>query len=464
MLNYSRGYRGFKIKDNMKNKRSIAVLLSLTFLSAAGAAPVRAGDDLGGPGSGDDMTIISGPGDPGSKNTSRQLMILDSTSKTLCYDQAKLIKRVGNVQTTLQTSAYALGALSVLEANLVALEASVNTLYTAAQTAEAIPQSREKAKPIRESLGSAKTKITKARAAMTAITLKTEPIRVKLQSAADKAGKIESGLKIANNAPCGTPPVAKALAKCVSGSRKRACASKRVDMSAAYLDQTYREYDDAIQPLLADPVDWIPSVDFVNPFNADMQAIDQLRRDIEALTGRLNQLAGQLGTLNAILDQEFGFSFPYPSPAPTNPFRMANADVKVSGRIILNGADAIQRAIERYLGGFLWGVLRGLGVDQYVRQLQDLCNSALDAAMKAVNFNIDIDLPSMDILESFKADELVLEASLDALKLPEVNLNTPGLGLPGIPTVNLYDSLKGLNPDGLQIPFGFCKMVEIGCK
>jgi hypothetical protein len=429
----------------------------------AGAGAAGAGQ-FGGPGGGDNLPIVSGPGDSAGKGPSVRVTALETASKTLCYDQAKLVKRVDTVQTTLQTSAYALGALSVLESDLTALEASVKTLYAAAQTAEAIPQSREKAKPIREALGTAKDKITKARAAMTAITLKTEPVRLKLQSAADKAEKIESALTTANAAPCGTPPILKALTRCLNSSSKQACASARVDRAAASVEKVYLEYDEAIQPLIANPVDWIPPVDFVNPFNADMQAIDQLRREIEALTQRLDTLAGQLAKLNAVLDQEFGFSFPYPNPKLDDPFRVSYANVKISGRTILQGADEIQRAIERYLGGFLWGVLKGIGVDKYVRQLQDDCNSALDAAMKAVHFDIDVNLPSMDVLDRFKADELVLETSLDALKLPTVNLNVPGFGLPGMPTVSLYNTLKTLNPYGLEIPFDPCKTAEMGCR
>ena len=343
----------------MKNKNLIAVFSIL--ILAAGAVSLSAGE-FGGGGSGDNLPINRGGN---MKNASRQLVSLNGVSKTLCTDQAKLIRRVDGVQTTLQTSAYALGALSVLETDLKLLEASVETLYTAAMTAEAIPQSREKAKPIRESLGTARANIKKARATMTAITLKTEPIRRKLQSAADKAAKLESALKVANQAPCGTPAVLDALAGCVNGLQdmKKVCASRRVDNGAAPVEQAYQQYDDAIQPLLADPVDWIPAVDFVNPFNADMAAIDKLRQDIEALTGRLNTLTDQLGRLTAVLDQEFGFSFPYPNPTLTDPFRMSDCDVRVSGRIILEGVDAIERAIEKYIGDFLWGILKGLGVE-----------------------------------------------------------------------------------------------------
>lgn len=444
------------------------VIAALLLFCAAGA---QAKDDFGVPETGNKIERRARPGED-TTEYKRSLMLLEYSAKTLCKDQDKLINRVDNIQTTLRTASYALGVLSVLEKDLRALEVSVETLYTAALAAEAIPQSREKAKPIRESLATARTNVKKARASMTAITLKTEPVRLKLVSAADKAGKVETALTAVNTVPCGTTGVLRLIEKCAGAmpADKQACAYRSLGAYASMTEKAFNDYDALVRPLITDPADWLPALDFVNPFTADMQALDQLRRDIEALTSRLDVLAGQLSTFTNVLNREFGFSFPYPNPKWDDPFRTSNCDVKVSARVIIQGADAIQRAIEDYIGGFLWGVLKGIGVDKYVRQLQDAANGAINEAMKLVHFDMDVSLPSLDLLDTFEADELVLENALDALKIPEPDLKAPGLGLPGFPVdltpAKLDEYLRYLTPYGLHAAevSNFCASVGDRCK
>jgi hypothetical protein len=402
---------------------------------------------------------------------SAQVRSLNSAAKALCGDQAKLITRVQTTKDTLQTAANALGAITALDTSLKGLEASVETLYGAARVAESIPQSRDKAKPIRESLETTRASVKKARATMNGITRKTEPIRLKLQSAATKLGNIEYGLALVNVVPCGTENVLIMVNRCVQNAGSaQACASAKVDRACETTDKIYRDYDAAIQPLLASPSAWLPSTDFTNPFTADMQAMDKLRQDIEAIKNRLDKLAGQLALLDAVLDKKFGFSFPYPNPEPLNPVRFSDCRVEVSGRVIMNGVGDIEDAIEHYLSDFLWGVLKGLGVDGYVRQLQDAYNSAIDSALNAVNFDVDLSLPSFDILDTFNTEELVVQNVLDGLTVPDINVNVPGLGLglPGLPSV----SLPGLKTNlTLITPYAFdlgspelCGAVTSGCK
>lgn len=444
------------------------VIAALLLFCAAGA---QAKDFPGAPEAGNKIERASRPGQDNGE-AKRNMMLLEYSAKTLCKDQNKLINRVDNIQTTLRTASYALGALSVLEKDLRVLEASVDTLYAAAQAAEAIPQSREKARPIRESLATARTNVKKARASMTAITLKTEPVRVKLVSAADKADKVETALKAVNTVPCGTAGVLKAIDKCVAAmpDDKQACVYRPLATYTGIVHKAFTDYDTAIQPLISSPADWMPAVDFVNPFTGDMRKLDQLRAEIEALNSRVDELARQLSKFTDVLNREFGFSFSYPDPKWDDPLHTSDCDVKVSARVIIQGADAIQRAIERYIGGFLWGVLRNLGVDKYVRQLQNAANGAIEEAMKVVHFDMDVNVPSLDIVDTFVADELVLENALDALNIPTADVKAPGLGLPGFPVdltpEKLADHIYSITPYGLHAPEvpNFCESLGKRCN
>lgn len=423
-------------------------IISLSILSLALAAHAANPKLPGGP-DGDTLIVPGGGGKNQPEAVVREVKKIDKldlSAAALCSDQAKLIKRVDTIKDTMHTSAKALGALTAMNTTLKAMEASADTLYLAAQTAETIPQSREKAKPIRESLEKTRNGIKSVRQTMTAITLKTEPMRKKLEAAADKAKQLEEGLRTVNTVPCHTRSVTRLARQCIydTAEKSRTCVARTVAARADDLTRIYDDYDSVVRPLIADPLDWIPSVDFVNPFTADMQAIDELQKKLDGLREDLDTLANQFKPLTDVLDRKFGFSFPYPDPTLSDPFRFSDCEVKVKGRTIIEGAAAIQAEIERYLSEYLWSILRGLGVDGYVRKLENAFNSAVNEAMKNIPFHLDVNLPSLNVLENFKADELIFEEALEKLNIPEVKPDLPGLGLPGMPKGM---SLPQLNSD-----------------
>lgn len=421
---------------------------------------------VGGPGTTTPQYIMD------LESASSALRKLDQDSRVLYDHQDKLIDRVYDLKTNLQTTADRLGMLTTLDEDLKKLEAAVNAVYTAAETAEAIPQAREKAKKIKASMATAKANVTAARKRMDAIVAKTEPIRKKLASAAEKAGKVETALTLVNDGPIVNMrfPIAIA-AGCVKKipAPKHDCAVKNTDDTALKVDAVVLEYDRVVQLLLTNPQPWLPSVSFLDPFNANLNVVDKLRADMEALLKRLNTLASQLGKLNDVLDRSFSFSFPYPDPTLENPVRISHYEVKIGFRTIINGANAIEDAIEKALSKTLWTVLKGLGVSKYVHELQDKANSAVDELLRAVNFNVDVNLPSLAALDKLEALLPSLDAQLDGLKFPEINLDTPAFGFPNVkPGVDFRDikaSASFFNPSGLMPGKGdLCKGVTFGCN
>ncbi len=367
---------------------------------------------------------------------SAPLRTLDQDARTLYSDQAALIVRVDNIKDFLRTSANRLGLISTLDADLRALEASLTAIDTAATTAEAITQAKPKAQKIKETLAPLRANVTAARQRVDAIKAKTEPIRIKLDNAADKAEAVSKALWVVNQGAIANMrfPIAIA-AGCLKKlpADKQACAGKNIDNLANEVDGVVREYDRVVRLLLTNPEPWLPSMHFFDPFSADLGELDSLRLEIERIARSLKSLASQLGKVNAILDQEFGFSFPYPNPTLTNPFRTSDYDVSISFKTILDGVKAIEDKIEDKIGGFLWGVLNELGVGKYVRQLQNEANNAVNAALSALNLDIDVNMPSLDILAKLENAELILSADLDALKFPEIDTKLPAFGFPDVP-------------------------------
>ena len=397
--------------------------------------------------------------DPNAKpSTSSILRTLDRDSATLCRDQATLIHRVETIKTTLALTANGLALISVLEADIKALDLSVEALYRTAQAAEAIPQARPKVKPIKESLTAARASIKSARTTMAAITAKTEPVRLKLKTAADAAEKVEMGFTAANIIPCSTlPTITGAIKGCLATLKdpKKACVSGQVDRNAGSVDDLVKDYDSAVRVLIYHPEVSLPNVDFANPFNEDLKALETLRAQLNALTSRLDGLSGKLSALNAVLDQNFSFSFPYPDPTLTDPLRFSNYTVNIGFRTIIEGSNAIQREIENRLSGFLWGILKGLGVNSYIESLQNAANGAVNALLDAVNFDVDVNLPSLDALNALNLDEVVLESGLDAFKIST-----------GIVNLGDLDRLPGrLNHMGLSLDDpDFCANYASGCS
>lgn len=406
------------------------------------------------------------------KSESEALKRLNADAKTLDGDQLALMGRVRNIQDFLDTTAARLGMLSTLDADLKKLETAINTVYTAAETAEAIPQAREKAKKVKETLAPAKANVTAARQRMDKIVAKTEPLRRKLETAAERAGQLNEGLWLIDQGVIVQIPHATAIAnRCLLRAPEalKPCVSRNLDAKADDVDRVVREYDKAVVLLLSNPGDWLPSMEFFNPFGAELTAIDAMRADLERLVSRLEALASQLGTLNAVLDRSFSFKFPYPDPTWDNPIRTSDYKVSVSFRTIIKGVDAIESEIERVLSSFLWDILKGLGVGKYVKMLQDAADDAVNYALNLVHFDVDLDLPSMASLDPFENALGELEADINGIKIPSVGENLPNFGMPGIPSgVNLGDingSFRFFAPNGWDwnAP-GVCTGVTYGCK
>jgi len=450
---------------------AISFLAALAFTAPASALPPFAKRPwiIGGPGTTTPQYIMD------LESASAALKKLDQDSRTLYTDQDALIERVYNIKTTLQTTADRLGILTTLDSDLKKLEASVNAAYTAAETAETIPQAREKAKKMKATLGTAKANVTAARTRMDAIVAKTEPLRQKMEKAAGIAGKVQTGLTVVNEGPIAKMrfPISVA-AGCVNKipAPRHDCAAKNIDDTAADVDAVVVEYDRVVKLLLTNPEPWLPSVSFLDPFKANLDAVDKLRADMEKLAKQLEGLTSNLKKLNAVLDQSFGFSFPYPDPTITNPIRTSTCHVDIGFKTIIQGVGKIEDEIEDKIGKTLYKVLETIGVRKFVDQLKDKADSAVNALMRAINFDITVNLPSLAPLDQLEKLLPGLDAKLDGLKFPEIDLDTPAFGFPEVKPGIDFRKIKisagffnpsGLMPDKANMPH-ICDGAAFGCN
>jgi len=457
----------------MKKHNIVAAAVLSLFAAAALSAPVRAQHPAPKP-----IAILGGPGTTTPQyimdldSASGVLKNLDQDSRTLYGNQATLIGRIHTLKTVMKTTADGLAVINTLDADLKKLEASMTTVYKAADTAEAIPAAREKAKKLKASMAAPMANVTAARKRMDAIVLKTKPIQVKLAAAADKAAKMETALTLVNEGPIGKMrfpiSIAAGCVKKIDAARQD-CAAKNINSMGSDVDAVVAEYNRVVLLLLTSPQPWLPSVNFVDPFQANLAALNKLRSDIEAMEKRISTLAKELGKLNAVLKQSFGFSFPYLNPTWDNPVRISHCHVDIGFKTIIQGAKRIEDAIEDSVGKTLYKVLKTLGVNKYVNELKDQAEHAANTLLRAVHFDVDMNMPDLAALDQLEKLETGLEAKLDALKFPEIALDTPSFGFPevklGIDFRKIKASFAFFNPGGLELNApNVCNGATYGCS
>ncbi|HCC49356.1 MAG TPA: hypothetical protein DEQ38_14770 [Elusimicrobia bacterium] len=451
-------------------KYAVSILLAaLALLPAVSPAKSPIGGlnpRLGGPGTTTPQYIRD------LEDASAALRKLDKDSRELYAHQDNLITRVRNIEEFLDTSASRLGLLSTIDADLKKLEASLRAADSAAAAAEAVPQAREKAKKVRAGVAASLENVTAARKRMDAIVAKTEPIRIKLAAAADKAGKLRLALYAVNSGAIGNMRFPIAIASgCLKKmpADRRACAYPKVDDAAGKADAVVLEYDRVVRALLYKPEPWLPSMHFFDPFGAELGDLDALRLEIEKLMRETAKLTDKLGALARVLDASFSFSFPYPNPTLDNPLRTSDYEVSIGFKTIIDSANAIESAIEKKISGFLWGVLKELGVAKYVRELEAKARSAVNKLMEAVPFDLNVELPSLAPIDAFEASIADLLARVDGLSLPEIDVKLPGYGFPGVNAgvnfVEIDAAFKFISPNGFDVmnPRA-CDGVSYGCN
>ena len=371
-----------------------------------------------------------------------ELQDLSDHSTILHHDQEELRARVVTVANFLNTSARRLGMLETIDSDLIKVENALKSIKQGAGTAQAIPQAREKASALEKRVTPALQKVTAAREKMDAIVAKTKPLREKLQAAGRAADTANTAMLTIDSVLAVMPRACLLAAACdhFPGSLTHIDSFSAL---ATKIDPGIQEYDKVVKLLLEGTA--LPSIDFFDPFDAQLEAGDALREQLEAILKDLTGLTDQLDRLNRVLNRSFSFSFPYLNPTLTNPTRISNYTVSVSFRTIMEGTKAIEDRIESLLSGYLWGILKNLGLSGYVNDLKNAANNAADEMLRAVGFDVSVDVPDFDALAPFVEAIPNLELAVNKVNFPDIK---SGLDITGIDT-----QLKALFPAGFNHPF-----------
>lgn len=156
-----------------------------------------------------------------------------------------------------------------------------------------------------------------------------------------------------------------------------------------------------------------------NKVDAQLEQLENIEQGINALESALNLLLEPLHELGGLLIKRFTITFPYPC------LKSGICDYKlpISGEIIVNGANKIEKYIEKQLTGVLLKAAQVFGIKKLVQNILYDFNHAFDIIARKLNLKIKIDLPGIDKLNHAAAEiqqvtvKLITQFKLDMSSL-----------------------------------------------
>ena len=286
-----------------------------------------------------------------------------------------------------------------LSADLEQLINSIKMVRTLLTTASVVPQIRRKANAMVKSIDDLEKQIIDAKKKIDEFDKKVAPLR-------EKIDKIEKRLKEAIGAVIIFKKRLQEFGAALQGADKCISSWPEGDIKKglqADLDKTADASDKWIKRLDASLQAVIKKLTAIEgllekKIEPLLAPIDEIENQVADVMKKLRGIVKPLQTVINKLNQGFSFSLRYPSPTRKNPFRTSIYKVTISMRIIIQGANAIEREIERILSKTLWKILKTLGVSKFVKQLQNQANKALSSVLSALHLDFNVQIPGLSKL------------------------------------------------------------------
>jgi hypothetical protein len=417
------------------------------FLLLAAAAGAQAAGKIHVP-----STVIGGPTTDGrcalmgkAENTKcDSLAKLDKDTAALDKDTLALAGRFSDISTALGVTAKALAAPGDLSKALDAIKTALETVQAGAKAAEGVPELREKAKDLQESVGASLTEVKTLKAKADRIAAKVEPARKAAKSGSDGFGDASKVLKSFASGVLVNEPKATAIIQYslyYLNDPQLSCLRGKVDSGAGDLDKMVLEMDRVEKIMLYSPE--IPELKPFKKFAALLDPVAKLQADVDALARRLDPLQSSLQDIERLMDKDFSIKI-------SKKFR-----IKISGEIILKGSKAIQDEIEKLVGTEIYDVAKAFGLDKIIHSLVSDARKDLDRVLKKLDLGVNVHLPDLGVLDSLEA---AIDAELPGLPagiaVPKIDMSLPGFGLPGMdPSIDLTQFFPGLK--NFTAPYSF---------
>ncbi len=353
--------------------------------------------------------------------------VFNSESDRLVKNTQQVDETLVNLERVLQVPHRAAQGLKTLDVTLAAVKDGL-------AAAEAVPQTREKAKKLKASLEAIQKPVHGAAGTADKIDKATTPAREATQKAEQTCQRVltaEGELKHVSN---GYFDQVDHLVLCTHSHPNIEPASVKVvgGTTAVYIevDKEMKLINDKYEQAVQAPAKALHALqDQIAP-------LEKLIPPVESLNGRLDPLRDPLVELKKILDQRVGVSFGFPVPGICHkngvsapypcgvktckkwpgvkypcgtkwctksvdiPYpcpKDQHVDITMSVSDALQGVDAIEKKIESMLSSTAWTALKTVGVDKIVHELQSKANSLVNAVLSKLHLDVDTSLPGLDI-------------------------------------------------------------------
>lgn len=345
---------------------------------------------------------------------------------------------------------------------LKTLDMALTSLNEGLEIAEQVPETREEAQKLRESLAKIHTPVSKASKSMQSIDKKIVP----LLNATHKAEKISAKLVVAENA---FRNVGIGYIKSVSTVTQ--CEHNDVIIKVlnnstvvyTHMDKRIKEINDAYANVRKIPESTMREI------LKEIEKIKQLEEPILKLNAQLKPLYDQLKELQHILDKRIGIKPGYPcgpkicykevyfpcgvktctkhtflgkvhypcgtkncsqkTPYPCG-VKTCSVNISMSVGDALKGADTIEHKMESILSSTIYSALKTVGIGSLVHDLENQANNLIKPVLSKLNLNIDSRLPNLNIslnsklLDKGISDVNNFEKELAQL-LPQIDMKSP---------------------------------------
>jgi len=348
---------------------------------------------------------------------------LDSKTSILHKDVPKLADRYKKISSDLNDTANVLSIPSKLVTALDKSIVSLKAIRVGLETAEAVPQLHEKAAKLKKEVQSSLDEAVALKSKAEKISKEVAPAQKVAKEGSKGFGAASHDLTlfdmgILQNEPAATSAIQYSLD--YFDDPQRSCIQGKVDPMANDATTLSVELDRAVTLMLYEP-DIKGLALFKEIADKLKQApFDDLLKDVNKLEKRLAKLDAPLKEIEKLLDKSFKVNF-------------GIYKVKISGKTIVKGADAIEDEIRHVLGKLAWAAAKDFGVKKIIHILMSDADKDFKKVIAKLDFSTDVHLPGLGRLDGLDADLSGLVPGIPAsLSFPVFNFKKPNFGIPEI--------------------------------
>jgi hypothetical protein len=383
-------------------------------------------------------------------------------AKVFQYESKRLMDNTHEVDRTLIDFERILSIPHKTSQALKTLDGTLTTIKTGLTAAEQIPQTKEQAQKLKQSLEGVQKPVSTASKKMETIDNKIAPLLKVVHNAELTASTLANDEETFRIAGIGYINTVGLVSKCEHG-----------DTIISILDNSRSAYSDIDREMkrINDGYDYTKKIPqkAIDEISKEIDKISLLENPLSNLNARLWPIYEPLNELKNVLDKRISVKAPYicgvdtcykeqEFPCGTKmckkncgittchypcgvkmcsqkvpyPCGEKTCDIEISMSVsdAIKGSEAIEKKIESMLSSTVYKALKVAGLGSIIKDLENSANNLVKPVLNKLNFNIDASVPNLDInldvkmIDGAIADIGKFDVEIGKL-IPMVNMQGP---------------------------------------